>query len=185
MEKLLEGELHSGERIVWCQQPRPIALVPESLPMFFFGIPFFALPAFVFYNMVFPHFHQTDWSMLILLFCFLGFFGAIGLGMLLSPFWTYWKASRTVYAITDQRCIIIAVPWRRTIHSHLAGRGLGDINDLHRIEDNRGRGDLVFHRQAVAGRRGIYYHDIGFVGIRGVREAESKVRELIAKSSKC
>ncbi len=102
--------------------------------------------------------------------------------MVLSPFWTFWKALRTIYAVTDQRCIMIEAPWRRTIHSHLAGRGLGEIVELHRIEDSHGRGDLVFHKQAIPGRRGVRYHDHGFIGITGVREVEYKVRLLLGKT---
>nr|MCX6903471.1 hypothetical protein [Verrucomicrobiota bacterium] len=150
--------------------------------MLFFGIPFSALPAFVFFNLVGPQWHKTEWSVLLLVLSFMGFFGAIGVGLLLSPLWAYWKASRTVYAITDQRCIIIAASRRRTIYSYLAARNGGEIVDLHRIEDTRGRGDLVFHRQAVSGKRGIYYYNVGFVGIQDVREAEVRVRDLLAST---
>ena len=180
MEKLLASELHPDEHVVWCQQPRPIVFARASSMEFFFGIPFFSLPAFVFYNLVLHQVHQTAWSALLLVFCFLGLFMTIGAGLLLSPLFAYWKALRTVYAVTNERCIIIAAPWRRTIRSYLAGDSLGDIVELHRIEDSHGRGDLVFHKVGIAGGKGgIRYYDVGFIGIVGVREAEEKVRKLI------
>jgi len=88
----------------------------------------------------------------------------------------------TVYAITDQRCIIIAAPRRRTIQSLLAGPGSSDIVELRRVEDKQGRGDLVFYKQAVPGKRGTAYYDVGFIGVKDVQKAEVKVRELMAKT---
>jgi hypothetical protein len=183
VKRLLEGELLAGARLVWSQQPRPITFVQESLPMFFFGIPFFALPAFMFYYLVLSQWDKPAWPLLLLVLSFIGLFAAIGAGMLLSPAWAYWKALRTAYAITDQRCIAIAAPWRRRVQSFLAGPGTGEVIDFHRLEDRLGRGNLVFHQQAVSGKHGIRYYEEGFIGIHDVREAEDKVRELIAKTS--
>jgi hypothetical protein len=183
MKKLLDGELRAGEHLVWCQQPRPIALIPGSMPLFFFGIPFFAFPALLLYHLVFSQAEKPAWSVLLLALYFLGFFAAIGAGLLLAPLLAYWKALRTVYAITNQRCIIIAAPWQRTVHTYLAGWHALDLMDLHRIEDRHGRGNLVFHKQAVSGAKGgIRYYDVGFIGIQRVRDAEEKVRKLIAET---
>jgi hypothetical protein len=106
----------------------------------------------------------------------------VGTGMLLSPVWACWKAWRTVYAITDQRAILIAAPWQRTVHSFVGQH----LIDIHRVEAGNGRGDIVFHREARVVRRdsdyqvsrgGNYYYDVGFLGIERVREAEDLLRE--------
>ncbi len=98
--------------------------------------------------------------------------------MLLSPLWAYWKALRTVYAVTDQRAILIVAPRRRTTHSFVGQH----LIDIHRVEDETGRGDIVFHREARSGKRGDSYYDVGFLGIERVREVEDSLRELYAKT---
>lgn len=179
MMRLLEAELHFGERLVWCQQPRALAFVPATLPEFLFGIPFSVVPASILY-LALSQWHQAAWSLLLVVLSFAALFLVIGIGLLLSPFWAYWKGARTIYAVTDERCIVIAAPYRRTVCSYLAEPEAGDIVNLHRTEDEHGHGDLVFHTQAVHGKRGIGYHDIGFIKLRDVCAAEDKLRELIA-----
>jgi len=102
----------------------------------------------------------------------------VGACLLLSPVWAYWRALRTVYVITDQRAILIVAPWRRTVHSFVGQH----LIDIHRVEDDGGRGDIVFHREARSGKRGDSYYDIGFLGIERVREVEDSLRKLYAKT---
>jgi len=181
MQRLLERELRPGERVVWSQQPRPSTLARKSSTTFLFGIPFFAFAVFWTYGasggFESSRTHKASWPPWFPLL-WGGMFIVIGAGLLLSPLWAYWKALRTVYAITDQRGILIAAPWRRTMHSFVGQH----LVDIHRVEDDSGRGDIVFHRQARSGKRGDYYYDTGFLGIEGVREAEDLLRELYAKT---
>ena len=181
MQKLLERELRLGERVVWSQQPRPAALVRKSLTTFLFGIPFFAFAVFWTYGASGGFDHSStrrgswpQWFPLL----WGGMFIVVGAGFQLSPLWAYWKALRTVYAITDQRAILIFAPWKRTVFSFVDQQLL----EIHRVEDDSGRGDIVFHRQARSGKRGDYYYDTGFLGIDDVREAEDKLRELYEKT---
>ena len=181
MHRVLESELNSGERVVWSQQPRPAALARKSSTTFLFGIPFFAFAVFWTIGASgglgltkaksdsFPAWFPILWGSMFII---------VGACLLLSPAWAYWKALRTVYAITDQRAILIVAPWRRTIHSFVGQH----LVDIHRVEDDRGRGDIVFHRQARSGNRADYYYDTGFLGVERVREAEDMLRELYAKT---
>lgn len=57
-------------------------------------------------------------------------------------------------------------------------RQILELMDLYRVEDDQGDGDLVFHREVRRGRRRDTYHDVGFLGIQGVREVEDLLREL-------
>jgi hypothetical protein len=181
MQRLLERELHSGERVIWSQQPRPTALARKSSTTFLFGIPFFAFAVFWTIgasgglgftktkNGSFPSWFPILWGSMFII---------VGACLLLSPVWAYWRALRTVYAITDQRAILIVAPWRHTIHSFVGQH----LVDIHRVEDDNGRGDIVFHREARSGKRGDSYYDVGFLGIERVREVEDSLRELCAKT---
>src|SRR3989442_1288171 len=46
MQRVLERELRPGERVLWSEQPRPLALARKSSKSFLFGIPFFAFAVF-------------------------------------------------------------------------------------------------------------------------------------------
>ena len=180
MQQLLESELRSGERVLWSQQPRPAALAQKSSTTFLFGIPFFAFAVFWTIGASsgegfsrarsesFPSWFPILWGSMFII---------AGACLLLSPVWAYWRALRTVYAITDQRAILIAAPWRRTTHSFVGQH----LVDTHRVEDARGGGDIVFHRAARSGKRRDHYYDTGFLGIERVREAEDLLREISAK----
>jgi hypothetical protein len=181
MRRLLEGELRSGERVVWSQQPSPASLAFKSSMTFLFGIPFFAfsvfwtigasggLDSFPAKKGAWPLWFPLLWG---------GMFMAVGAGLLLSPLWAWCKALNTVYAITDQRAILIQAFWRKTTCTFAGSQLL----ELHRIEDDRGQGDIVFHREARSGRRGDSYYDVGFLGISKVREVEDLLREVHKKT---
>src|SRR3954469_23889962 len=116
MQCVLEHELRPGERVVWSQQPRPAALARKSSTTFLFGIPFFAFAVFWTIGASGPlGFSKTKGDSFPSWFPILwgSMFIIVGAGLLLSPVWAYWKALRTVYAITDQRAILIVAPWRR------------------------------------------------------------------------
>ena len=102
MQRLLERELRSGERVVWSQMPRPVALACKSSTTFLFGIPFFAFAVFWTYGTCggfeSSRAHKTSWLPWFPLL-WGGMFMVIGAGLLPSPLWAYWKALRTVYAI--------------------------------------------------------------------------------------
>ena len=99
----------------------------------------------------------------------------------LRPLWTFGKAFRTVYAITDQRAVLIVGAGRRTVYSFVDQ----NLMNIHRVENRSGNGDIIFHRelQEGGGRRGFYY-DVGFLGITRVREAEDALRVLFEKTRK-
>jgi hypothetical protein len=179
MQRVLENELRAGERVVWCQQPRPAALAGKSSVTFLFGIPFFAFA--VFWTLAasggiskvkggsFPSWFPILWG---------GMFVVVGAALLLSPAWAFWRATRTVYAVTDLRAILIVATWRRTIYSFVGQH----LVDIHRVEDDAGRGDIVFHREARSGNRRDSYYDVGFLGIERVREVEDSLRALYDKT---
>jgi hypothetical protein len=182
MEKILEAELRSGEHVAWCQQPNPDALARKSLSTFLLGIPFTGFALFWIYAASGGSDHSTSqkgsWPLWFPLL-WGGMFVVFGLRFLLSPLTAYWKALRTVYAITDQRAMIITAPfWKRTVFTFFYQQ----LVETHRVENEKGCGDIIFHRQVEPGRRRNYYYDQGFLGINNVRETENKLRELYEKT---
>ncbi len=178
MQRLLEAELWQGERVVWSQQPRPAEMSRKSVGLFLVGV--FLCSLALLFSMGNNAYRPGTRNYFSLFPDVLGTVVVLVAGAaLLSPVWANWKARQTVYAITDQRALLIAAPWRRTIYSFVGQH----LVDIHRVEDGRGRGDIVFQRQAVSGRRGDSYYDVGFFGIEGVREVENRLRVLYAKTT--
>jgi len=178
-ERILETELRPGEHVLWCQQPLPAAMARKESGGFLFGIPFFAFAVFWTYAAAggFDHsFGQKSLGGIGWFFVLWGcMFIAFGARILLSPLGAYLKALRTVYAITDQRAIIITAGRKQTVFSFVDQQ----LIEIHRVHaDDKGRGDIVFHRQVQSGRRGDYYYETGFAAIENVREVEDKLREL-------
>lgn len=107
-------------------------------------------------------------------------FVLIGIAMLLSPWWAYRRAARTVYAATDRRLLIVTETWGRAkaVRSH----SCEDLGDLKKVERPDGSGDLIFALELVRGRRGrAYQKEIGFFGIPEVRQVEQLVLGLSEK----
>ena len=181
MQRFLEQELSPGERIVWSQQPRPFARVCKSILECFWSVPFFAFGAFlvgITSAGLMPSESIGTQFFCLFLTLFGGGFLVVGFFGMLSPLSEYWKALRTIYAITDQRAIFIESPLRYRIYS-FAGEHLVDI---HRIENKSGRGDIIFHREAQSKDKSrAYDYNVGFIDIERVREVEDYLRQLYVK----
>ncbi len=186
LAQILESELAPGERIVWQGLPLPGSRVRASLQTFFFGIPFFAFSVFWTWKASegsstsrhsvsgdsWPSWFPLVWG---------GMFVLAGARMLLSPLWVWWEARHTIYAITDRRALVIRAPWHRTVRSFTGERLVSVV----RREDSRGRGDLVFEREYVQGRKGrTICQEAGFFGLANAREAEQFLPQAIAGSRK-
>lgn len=79
-----------------------------------------------------------EYAVLVAALLFSGSFAALGLGMLLTPLWAFWRARQTVYAITDRRVVtIIAGPWGKV--SSIAPER---VVRLERRDGRKGRGTL-------------------------------------------
>jgi len=168
MQQHLDKELHPGESIIWSQQPSSSLMVFKSSIFFMLSILSSGL-SFV---------SSKDSILLTFIFTVWGFpFFLGGVFFALLPAWTYWEALRTVYAITDQRAILIISPWRRTIYSFV-GEHLVEIQCF---ENKTGSGDIIFHREKCKGTRSrTYFQAVGFLGIKNVREVEDSLRQLYA-----
>jgi hypothetical protein len=94
-------ELEAGETVAWIQMPIPYFFTKESAAMFLFSIPWIAFVVCGAAGIKVPYFSNGVESFPAFGVPFL----LIGIAMLLAPLWTYRKALRTVYVITDRRAI--------------------------------------------------------------------------------
>ena len=177
LSRALGDELSPGETAVWQSQPPQWRMARTKAREFFIGIPFTAFAvawtfaaAGGFAKAKAPppglfHYGFIAWGCM-----FVGF----GLWTLGSPLRAAWLATRTAYAVTDRRAIVLTVARRKTVRQFDAGQ----LGQLTRVENADGSGDLVFDRvvtQVVRG--GTRTKEIGFFGIADVRSIERLVRE--------
>ena len=100
----------------------------------------------------------------------------VGLGIMLLPVWAWRGAKKTVYAISNERLIIIAP-------GSVSSFEPDEIDNLVRRERPDGSGDVIFRRDrmfARAARRGsrTRVRRDGFFGIPEVRRVEDEIRRL-------
>ena len=186
---LIDAELRPGERIAWIGQPIPWRLARKSLPLVIFGIPWTAFAVFWTLMAARPSTSGTavegEADALSQLFRFFPLFGVpfilVGLALLSFPYWLSREARRTAYVITDQRALIIdAHGWRAvSLRSFEPKR----LTDLSRTQSSDGSGDVIFERQRHSHTEGSdTTTDVGFLAVRNVKEVESLLRALVAKS---
>ena len=103
----------------------------------------------------------------------------IGFAIMASPIWVYWRGLRTVYAVTDQRVMIIADGKNRTVKSY-APR---DIVSIEHRERANGTGDLLLQTKAIvaAGNSSVRSGSVSFYGISDVLTVERLVMDLNKK----
>jgi len=182
LARILERELAPGERIIWQARPATSNRMRASLGNFLFGIPLLAFAVIWTLGATggfasersssrsWPPWFPVPWG---------GMFILLSACMLLSPLWAWWVARHTVYAITDRRAILIEAPFRRTIQSFRDER----LTIVVRTEDSRGRGDLVFEREASKGSKGrTVYRDVGFFGLTDAKAIEQILQTTYANT---
>ena len=175
LEDKVKRELESGERVLWMQQPIPRYFTAVSTGAFFFAIPWTAFA--VFWICGASGFKCPDFSKGG--FSFFPLFGVpfvlIGIGMLSSPLWSYRKAFKTVYVITDRRAITFDSGWTTTIRSYPPDR----LQSIYRKEKRDGTGDVVLGQRVWSGSEGGQQaQDLGFLNVRDPKTVEQMLRKL-------
>lgn len=102
---------------------------------------------------------------------FLAFVCVIIMMFLLVLWWLYAHAHRVIYAITNQRLIII-IP--NLFSSSIKSYGRRDINQLRVKAKQDGSGDLYFVKVGAGG----YLSEIGFLGIPDVYAVRQMIIEV-------
>jgi hypothetical protein len=181
-DQIVTSQLDAGESLLWSGAPDPRRSALAALPGTLVGIPFAAFAAF----WMFTAFSMTSrgahmpgaWN----LFPLFGVpFLLVGIGVMASPLWAWLGASRTVYAVTNRRALIISRAGATSVRSYTHD----DIDALSHIERADGSGDLYFASRTLVSSRGYPTQSrIGFVGIKDVRSVEQLIRgHLVEKAA--
>ncbi len=182
LQRTIEGELRSGETVVWQGQPIPGRYARGGWCLVLFGIPWTAFSIFwvvMASGITMGHQHGPPLGVRIFFPLFGLPFVVIGLGMLSSPFWMKRKALKVAYVVTDQRAILIEGGWRGgvTVRSF----GPDQLNQLERREHADGSGDLIFERHHGRDSDGERRsREIGFLAVPEVKKVEELIRGLQA-----
>jgi hypothetical protein len=170
---LIAEDLEVGEHIVWIGRPDALKSALLAVPVFLGGI---AWTAFSLSFMLLTYemsslrgFSDSNVGMILLIIPFV----LIGIAMLLSPFWTYCKELRTIYAITDSRILIMQEGKSSTAVSYNASF----IGNISCNERPNGSGDLIFAQRVYKSSNGHQRTiDYKFIGIPNVRAVEDILR---------
>lgn len=177
-----ERELRKGERLIWVGQATRLRLgaagrTPAIMGVFFtaFSIFWIAMAFFTSHKATnAPKGFGTFFPLFGLPFLF------VGLGMLTSPVWMRRKARKGVYAITDQRAIVIQGSLfgdKVTVYSYRPEQ----LGNIRRVQYADGSGDLILEEAF----NGWYQNDkpmtkmIGFLGVERVQEVEMTLRDAL------
>lgn len=172
-----QRQIDHGEKLIWAERAGAAKVAFRHLPTALFGIPFLAFS--IFWTVMASSMTSGESGMFGLFPLFGLLFVAVGAGLVLSPFWGYAVGVGTVYAITDQRLMVLRKFPRYSVESYEPE----DIGRITRTEGSGGRGDVIFREEMRRGSRGrTRTHRIGFFGVPHVRRVEDEVRKLKSKS---
>jgi hypothetical protein len=145
-----QSELQSGESLYWTGTADPRRLALTALPASLFGIPFAGFALF----WISQAYHATSamsksshnaFTSGFQLFPLFGLpFLLIGLGVILAPLWAFLKGGNTVYAVTNQRVMLITGSSNRSVKSLTPT----DIVSVDHRERPDGSGDIVITTNA-------------------------------------
>jgi hypothetical protein len=174
LQAKVDAELEPGESIQWIDMPISQYFTSSSIGAFLFGIPWTAFA--IFWTFGAAGFKIPDFKEGSDLFPLFGLpFILIGFGMLSSPFWTYRKSFKTVYAITDRRAITFEGGWALTIRSYPPDK----LGDIYRKEKKNGSGDVIIWRNAWHDSEGdSQSEELGFLRILNPKEIETMLKKL-------
>jgi hypothetical protein len=176
-----QSELQSGESLYWTGAADPRRAAIAALPASLFGIPFAGFALF----WITGAYHATSamsrsssnsFTKGFAVFPLFGLpFLLIGLGVILAPLWVYLKGLSTVYAVTNQRVMIISGSSTRSVKSVAPA----DIVSVDHRERPDGSGDIVILTTAqTRTNNSVSQLKVGLFGVSNVKEVARQVMNL-------
>jgi hypothetical protein len=176
-----QSELQSGESLYWTGTADPVRASVAALPAALFGIPFagFALfwitQAYHATSMMSKSAHNSFASGFRVFPLFGLPFLLVGLGIILAPLWAFLKGGSTVYAITNQRVMIISGGSTRSVKSVTPA----DIVGVDHRERPDGSGDIVIQTAGtMRTNNSISQIKVALIGIPNVKQVAQQILTL-------
>jgi Bacterial PH domain len=177
-----QSELQSGENLYWTGTADPRRAAFATLPTAIFGIPFAGFALF----WVTQAYHATSamskssnnaFTNGFRLFPLFGIpFLFVGLGIILAPLWVFLKGASTVYAVTNQRVMIITGGNSRSVKSITPA----DIVSVEHRERPDGSGDIVILTTGTirANNNLVSPVKVALFGVQNVKQVAQQVMTL-------
>jgi hypothetical protein len=177
-----QSELQSGESLYWTGTADPVRASVAVLPAAIFGIPFAGFALFWITqayhatsamskssNNAFAHGFQV-FPLFGLPFLF------VGLGIILAPLWAFLKGGNTVYAVTNQRVMIISGGSTRSVKSITPA----DILSIDHRERPDGSGDIVILTTGLVRSNNnlVSPVKVALFGVQNVKQVAQQVMTL-------
>jgi hypothetical protein len=178
-----QSELQSGESLYWTGTANPARAALTALPAAIFGVPFAGFALFWMNGAYQASSHISKrpdaFSKGFSVFPLFGLpFLIIGLGIVLAPLWAYLKGRSTVYAVTNQRVMVITGGGNRSVKSYTPA----DIVCVEHRERPDGSGDIVICTNAILrSRNATSQMKVALVGIPNVKQVAQQVMALHAQ----
>lgn len=176
-----QSELQSGESLYWTGVADPRRAALTALPAALFGIPFAGFALF-WMSMAYRGTHTMSHSSSNAFtrgFSIFPMFGLpfllIGLAVVLAPLWAYLKGRSTVYAVTNQRVMVISGGNNRSVKSYTPA----DIVSVEHCERPDGCGDVLIRTNAVTRtNNSVSQVTVGLFGVSRVKDVAQQVMNL-------
>ena len=181
-----QSELQSGESLYWTGTADPVRASLSALPAAIFGIPFagFALfwvtQAYHATSMMSKSDHNNSFVSGFRVFPLFGLpFLFVGLGIVLAPLWAFLKSGSTVYAVTNQRVMVITGGSTRSVKSITPA----DILSIDHRERPDGSGDIVILTTGIIRTNNNLVSPVKVVlfGVQNVKQVAQQVMTLHAQ----
>jgi hypothetical protein len=181
-----QSELQPGESLYWTGVADPARAAVSALPAALFGIPFAGFAAF-WINAAYhgTHaFHKSGGNSFTGAFSFFPLFAVpfllIGLGIILAPLWAYLSGRTTVYAVTNQRVMVISGSSTRSVKSCTPA----DIVSVDHLERADGSGDIIIRTTAQTRSNNVVSPvTVSLCGVPNVKEVARQVMNLHTQRS--
>jgi Bacterial PH domain len=177
-----QSELQSGESLYWTGTADPVRASVAALPAALFGIPFAGFALF----WITQAYHATSamsksaHNSFVSGFRVFPLFGLpflfVGLGIILAPLWAFLKGGNTVYAVTNQRIMIISGGTTRSVKSITPA----DILSIDHRERPDGSGDIVIQTTGLVRSNNNLATPVkvALFGVQNVKQVAQQVMTL-------
>jgi hypothetical protein len=180
-----QSELQSGESLYWTGTADPARAALSALPAAIFGIPFagFALfwitQAYHASSAMSKSSHNAFTSGFQVFPLFGVPFLLVGVGIVLAPLWAFLKGGSTVYAVTNQRVMVITGNGTRSVKSFTPA----DILSVEHRERPDGSGDIVIVTNAMTRGNNNFVSPVkvALTGVPNVKQVAEQVLALHAQ----